>query len=341
MIAPSASALVSKGMMGSTRQLGRPFQSNREKSRVIHHQVKQNMSKTAWVFPGQGSQTVGMLADLGEHERTATILAEAEAILGWSIRDVTQGDESQLSQTRYTQPCLYTVEALLADILLEQGQQPELMAGHSLGEYVALYAARVFDFATGLKLVKQRAELMSQATGGMMMALIGFDRDQLNAAIAETPDVVLANDNSDAQAVISGTPTAVDAIAAAVKTKRAIPLNVSGAFHSPLMNEAAQQFSELLASVDFQDAQVPILANVDPTPATAAAELKSRLRQQMTGSVRWREIMAAIAQQNIQTVVEIGPGNVLTGLFKRAYKDIERVNIGALALALRSNIADI
>lgn len=289
------------------------------------------MSKTAWVFPGQGSQKVGMIADLLESEAAQARLAEAQDILGWSVADVTQGEASQLSQTLYTQPCLYTVETILVDALLENGQQPELMAGHSLGEYVALYGAKVFDFATGLKLVKQRAELMSQATGGTMMAMIGFDREQLNQVIEQTPDVVLANDNSDGQAVISGTPEAVDAVAAAVKTKRAIPLTVAGAFHSPMMADAAAAFDGVLADIAFQDAQVPVLSNVDPTPETAAAALKTRLSQQITGSVRWREIMVQIETQGVEKVVEVGPGNVLTGLFKRSHKAIARANVASLA----------
>ncbi|NEO85379.1 MAG: ACP S-malonyltransferase [Spirulina sp. SIO3F2] len=289
------------------------------------------MTKTAWVFPGQGSQKVGMIADLLEAEAAQARLAEAEAILGWSVVDVTQGEESQLSQTLYTQPCLYTVETILVDALLENGQQPALMAGHSLGEYVALYGAKVFDFATGLKLVKQRAELMSQATGGTMMAMIGFDREQLNQVIEQTPDVVLANDNSDGQAVISGTPEAVEAVAEAVKTKRAIPLTVSGAFHSPMMADAAKAFDAVLADVAFQDAQVPVLSNVDPTPETGAAALKTRLSQQITGSVRWREIMAQIEAQGVEKVIEVGPGNVLTGLFKRSHKAIARANVASFA----------
>ncbi|MEM8638602.1 MAG: ACP S-malonyltransferase [Cyanobacteria bacterium P01_G01_bin.54] len=288
------------------------------------------MSKTAWVFPGQGSQKVGMIADLLEQETAKNRLTEAEAILGWSVVELTQ-DEEKLSQTLYTQPCLYTVETILADALHARDKRPDVVAGHSLGEYVALYTAGVFDFATGLQLVKQRAELMSQVAGGAMMALIGFERAELEGAIAQNPDVVLANDNSDAQAVISGTPEAVAAIEQAVDTKLTVELNVSGAFHSPMMNDAAETFNQILQAAAFADAQIPVLANVDPTPATAAAVLKTRLSQQITGAVRWREIMTQLNTLDVARMVEVGPGNVLTGLLKRAYKSIKRINVASLA----------
>jgi len=188
----------------------------------------------------------------------------------------------------------------------------------------------VFDFETGLKLVKRRAELMSQASDGIMAALLGFDRDELMAKLEATPDVVLANDNNPGQVVISGTPAAVTAVMDGVKSKRAVKLNVSGAFHSPWMADAADLFRTELDPVEFQSAQVPVLSNVDPTPASAGETLKHRLVQQMTGSVRWREITLALPDQGIDTVVEVGPGNVLTGLIKRTVRDLKLVNVGNL-----------
>ena len=167
------------------------------------------MTKTAWVFPGQGAQAVGMGNDLTEV--AAERLAEADQILGQSVIDICQ-DEARLNDTRYTQPCLYVVECALADVLTAQGQKPDLVAGHSLGEYSALYVAGVFDFVSGLKLVKRRAELMSEASEGAMAALMGFKRDELDAKLAETEGVVLANDNNAGQVVISGIPEAVDIV---------------------------------------------------------------------------------------------------------------------------------
>jgi [acyl-carrier-protein] S-malonyltransferase len=268
--------------------------------------------------------------DLADLPQAQARLAAAEAVLGWSVPEVIQDAEDKVSNTRYTQPCLYVLESLLVDLLKERGQTPDVVAGHSLGEYVALYAAGVFDFATGLSLVKQRSELMAAASDGMMAALLGFDRDDLQAQLAANPGAVLANDNNPGQVVISGTPAAVEAVMGSVKAKRAVKLNVSGAFHSPLMASAAETFAAVLEPVVFQEAQIPVLSNVDPTPATEGSVLKQRLVQQMTGSVRWREISLALPSLGIETVVEVGPGNVLTGLIKRTCKDLALVNVGTL-----------
>ncbi len=288
------------------------------------------MMKTAWVFPGQGSQTLGMGVDLTTTPIGKDRLTEAETILGWSVLDKCQGEETELAKALYTQPCLYVVESILIDLLKDKGQKVDLVAGHSLGEYSALYAAEVFDFATGLNLVKSRAELMSEAAGGKMVALMKFDRSQLEKAIAAIPDVVLANDNSEQQVVISGTPEAVDQLCSQVKSKRAVELKVSGAFHSPFMAEAATKFKQLLEEANFTDGKVPVLSNVDPTPSTSATILKERLGKQMTGSVRWREIMLALPQQEITQVLEVGPGKVLAGLLKRACSGIDVSNVRSL-----------
>lgn len=287
--------------------------------------------KTAWVFPGQGSQATGMAADLLDLPEGKARFEQASQILGWSVSEICQGDEEKLSRTLYTQPCLYVVESILVDGLQQKGHQPDSVAGHSLGEYVALYAAGVFDFEAGLRLVQRRAELMDAASDGMMAALIGFDPDQLQQQIQQTPDVVLANDNNAGQVVISGTPTAVETVLANIKAKRIVKLNVSGAFHSPLMADAAEQFRSILESIPFETAKVPVLSNVDPTPATDAAVLKDRLIRQMTGSVRWREISLQLPEIGIEKVVEIGPGKVLTGLIKRTCPGLTLANISSLA----------
>jgi [acyl-carrier-protein] S-malonyltransferase len=296
------------------------------------------MVKTAWVFPGQGSQAIGMGSDLFQRPEAAARLQQAANILGWSVPEICQSDDDKVSNTLYTQPCLYTLETLLVDELRAQGQQPDLVAGHSLGEYVALYAAGVFDFESGLRLVQRRAELMSQASDGMMAALIGCDRDQLDHQLQERSDVVLANDNNAGQVVISGTPEGVHGVMAAVKSKRAIPLNVSGAFHSPMMAEAAAAFQPLLDEVTFQPATVPVLSNVDPTPAVEGDVLKDRLMRQMTGSVRWREISLRLPEEGIDQVMEVGPGKVLTGLIKRTCPGVALVNISCLADLPQSEI---
>ncbi|NEQ48882.1 MAG: ACP S-malonyltransferase [Leptolyngbya sp. SIO3F4] len=286
------------------------------------------MTKSVWVFPGQGSQALGMGSDLADVAKDK--FTEADDILGWSVLGVCQSDEAKLANTLYTQPCLYVVECALADLLKAKGVRPDIVAGHSLGEYSALYTAGVFDFVAGLRLVKRRAELMSQAADGAMAALMGFDRDDLYDKLAATEGVVLANDNNPGQVVISGNPDAVETIMTGIKTKRAVKLNVSGAFHSPLMAPAAHEFDQILADLPFKTANIPVLSNVDPLPSNDGEVLKQRLMQQMTGSVRWREISLSLPEHGIETVVEVGPGKVLAGLIKRTCRSLTLKNVGNL-----------
>lgn len=282
----------------------------------------------AWVFPGQGSQKAGMADPVltlpGAQERFDL----ASELLGRDLLAICRGevsgsaDPSDLNDTRNTQPALFVVESLIVDELLRQSREPDLVAGHSLGELVALYAAGVFDAATGLALMQRRSELMANARGGAMTAVIGFDRSELEEIVSATEGVVIANDNSDAQVVLSGSPAAVNSVSETVSCKRAIPLTVSGAFHSPFMAKAADAFATHLDGLSFQDARFPVLSNTDPTPSLDSAELKQRLRRQMTTGVRWRETMTGMTSAGVDTLVEIGPGNVLSGLAKRAMKGV-------------------
>ncbi|MEM7794142.1 MAG: ACP S-malonyltransferase [Cyanobacteria bacterium P01_C01_bin.118] len=286
------------------------------------------MTKSVWVFPGQGSQAVGMGNDLADVAKAR--FAEADDILGWSVLGQSSSEAFQDANTLYTQPCLYVIECILVDLLKTRGLHPDMVAGHSLGEYSALYGADVFDFVTGLCLVKRRSELMAQADDGAMAALMGFKREELDQKLAETDGVVLANDNNHGQVVISGTPQAVETIMNSIKVKRAVKLNVGGAFHSPLMAPAANEFDQILADVPFKDASVPVLSNVEPTPTTDGELLKKRLMKQMTGSVRWREISLSFPELNMDTVVEVGPGKILTGLIKRTCRGLTLKNVGTL-----------
>ena len=282
----------------------------------------------AWVFPGQGSQKPGMAEGVIDLPGARERFDRASALLGRDLLAICAGTEasanggpgqpSDLNDTRNTQPALFVVESLLVDELHRQGRSAQLVAGHSLGELVALYAAGVFDAETGLGLMCRRSELMAAAGGGAMTAVMGFDRDELEQVVAATEGVVIANDNSAAQVVLSGTPEAVASVSATVRCKRAIPLAVSGAFHSPFMATAAEAFATELEAVPFADARIPVLSNADPRPETSATVLKQRLRQQMTMGVRWRETMEGLQSAGITTAVEIGPGNVLTGLIKRS-----------------------
>lgn len=284
----------------------------------------------AWVFPGQGSQKVGMASAVLDLPGARERFAAASELLGRDLLAICNGEgEGDLNDTRNTQPALFVLESLLVDGLLDQGRSPQLVAGHSAGELVALYAAGVFDAATGLRLIQTRSELMATAGGGAMTAVMGFDRNQLEELVSATDGVVIANDNSDAQVVISGTPEAVAQVSGLLTCKRAIPLAVSGGFHSPLMEAPAAAFAKALESVPFADARVPVLSNTDPTPSTSGAALKARLSNQMTSGVRWRETMQALVAAGIDVTVEIGPGNVLSGLIKRSCPGVTTAQVAA------------
>jgi [acyl-carrier-protein] S-malonyltransferase len=289
----------------------------------------------AWVFPGQGSQKLGMAEPMLDLPGARERFAAASELLGRDLLAIcagtAEGELSDLNDTRNTQPALFVVESLLVDGLKAQGRNANLVAGHSLGELVALYAAGVFDAHTGLQLMKTRSELMAAAGGGAMTAVMGFDRGQLEELVAATDGVVIANDNSSAQVVLSGSPEAVAAVSAALTCKRAIPLAVSGAFHSPFMQQAADAFAAAIAAVPFADAAIPVLSNTDPTPETNGEALKERLRSQMTTGVRWRETMERFSADGIATAVEIGPGNVLSGLIKRSCEGITTAQIAGSA----------
>ena len=289
----------------------------------------------AWVFPGQGSQKLGMAAGVLELPGARERFAEASDLLGRDLLAIcdgsAKGPDADLNSTGNTQPALYVLESLLVDGLRAQGRTADLVAGHSLGELVALYAAGVFDFATGMRLIQTRSALMAEAGGGAMTAVMGFDRAELEALVAAHPDVVIANDNSSTQVVLSGMPEAVAQVSGALQCKRAIPLAVSGAFHSPFMAGPAARFAATLDSVAFADAAIPVLSNTDPSPQRDGAALKERLRNQMTTGVRWRETMDALSAAGIDTAVEIGPGNVLSGLIKRSCPSVSTAQIASAA----------
>ncbi len=282
----------------------------------------------AWVFPGQGSQKLGMANSLLELPGSKDRFELASQILGRDLWKICNGENIpneeifDLNDTRNTQPALFVVESLLVDDLKRQDRKTHIIAGHSLGEIVGLYSANVLDAETSLLLLKKRSELMADAGGGAMIAVLGFNRNELDELIEKTDGASIANDNSESQVVISGSPQAVRNVADNLKCKRAIPLQVSGAFHSIFMNEASQSFSEELDQLTFRDAQVPVLSNVDPTPTLKGDVLKERLKKQMTTGVRWRETMNVMQNEGITTLIEIGPGNVLSGLAKRSMKGV-------------------
>jgi [acyl-carrier-protein] S-malonyltransferase len=234
-----------------------------------------------------------------------------------------------LNDTRNTQPALFVVESLLIDDFKRQGRKASFVAGHSLGEFVALYAAEVIDLKTALVLLKNRSELMASAGGGAMTAVIGFDRTELEDLIANTDGVVIANDNSSDQVVLSGAPDAVGLVAGKLKCKLTVPLKVSGAFHSPFMSKAADTFSLQLDDVIFNDAIFPVLSNADPTPSIDGKLLREKLQCQMISGVRWRETMKNLENLGIETLLEIGPGKVLSGLAKRSIKGVNLTQLSS------------
>jgi [acyl-carrier-protein] S-malonyltransferase len=230
---------------------------------------------------------------------------------------------SDLNDTRNTQICLFLVESILLDALKDNGFKPNYVAGHSLGEITALYCADVFSFEECVSLIKIRSQLMVNAGKGSMAAVIGFDRNQLDFFVEKIDDIVIANDNSSSQVVLSGSNEGLDNLSREISCKRFLKLNVSGAFHSPFMDEPAAKFSEYLKNIKFKNPSFPVISNYAPSFCSDPNELKIRLENQMCNGVRWRETMDLMAKESDLHIVEIGPSNVLSGLVKRHLKDVK------------------
>ena len=296
----------------------------------------------AFVFPGQGSQHVGMGRDLFEASAAArAVFEQADEALGFSLTQLCfEGPEAALTATENAQPALLTCSIAALAALREAGYaaEPALVAGHSLGEYSALVAAGAFDLATGVRLVRRRGELMAEAHQGGMAAIIGMDEDALEAVCADASEshepVVIANYNSPGQLVISGATAAIErasALAKARGAKRALPLKVSAAFHSPLMRAAAEELAPAIAEAAIADAQVPVVSNVLASPLSNAKQVHAELVAQVTSPVRWIASVQYMAAHGVDTFIEIGPGTVLTGLIKRIEPSAQLVNVGDLA----------
>lgn len=272
---------------------------------------------TVYVFPGQGSHRVGMGKDL--FARYPHLLRQADAVLGYSVEELClSGPDARLADTRFTQPALYVVNALAyLDRVRQSGIIPQLLAGHSLGEYSALFAAGTFDFVVGLELVKKRGELMSAARGGGMAAVIGLGVDQLRDLLhrhgASTIDV--ANLNAPAQAVISGPKADVEALKPHLErhARAVVLLNVSAAFHSRYMKAAAEEFGAFLDRYHLADPKIPVIANVTAAPYQFGC-VRELLSRQISSPVRWMETVEYLLEQPACDIHEIGPGQVLTGL---------------------------
>ncbi|MCP4134816.1 MAG: ACP S-malonyltransferase [bacterium] len=300
-------------------------------SPVMKKLMNEERKMTTYVFPGQGSQKKGMGADLFDEFKELT--AQADAILGYSIKDLCLEDpDNKLGQTQFTQPALFTVNALTyLKKIQETGQKPVYVAGHSLGEYNALFAGGAFDFETGLKMVKKRGELMSRASGGGMAAVIGLSDEQVDAILKDNglTTISVANYNSPGQIVVAGPKEDIDNAADTFDKGGAtmyIPLKVSGAFHSPYMNEAKEEFAEFLKGIEFSDLTIPVIANVTARPYKQD-EIRETLGSQITSSVKWTEIIRYFMGLGETEIEEVGPGNVLAKLVKKILKESQPLQV--------------
>ena len=274
-----------------------------------------------YVFPGQGSQSLGMGGEL--FDQFPELVKQADEVLGCSIKSLCLDDpENRLNQTDYTQPALYIVNALTYLSKTEKTDiRPDFVAGHSLGEYNALFTAGVFDFLTGLKIVQKRGQTMVKVTGGGMAAVIGMQPDKIKQVLKDSSfeSIDIANLNSPKQTVISGRKEDIDAVKAVFEeagVRLFIPLKVSGAFHSRYMQDAQNEFADFLENFEFKPAEIPVIANYTAAPYQND-ETMNNMVQQISNPVRWVESIQYLKLQPEPEFEEIGPGNVLTKLIKQ------------------------
>jgi malonyl CoA-acyl carrier protein transacylase len=280
----------------------------------------------AFLFPGQGSQFRGMGQGLFDEVRQfAMIEKDVDAILGYSLRKLCLEDEgNRLKQTQFTQPCLYVINALHYYSAIQRGVKPTYLAGHSLGEYNALMAAGVFDFLTGLRMVKKRGELMSKTKNGSLAAVTGIEIGKITGLVKENglESLDVANYNSATQTIVSGPVDDIDRAGPIFEKAGAfyVPLPVSAAFHSRYMADVAKTFAAFLAPMSFEAPKIPVVSNVtgQPYPGGNPSEsVKSLLVQQIDHSVQWNQNMRWLINQGVTDFTEIGPGNVLTRLIQQ------------------------
>lgn len=299
------------------------------------------LKNVAFVFPGQGSQVPGMGKELAENfSCAAQVFDEANQALEFDLKKLCfEGPEEELKKTAITQPAILTVSVAAYEVIKKKGFIPAVAAGHSLGEYSALTAAKALEFADAVKLVNMRGKFMQGAVPegkGAMAAVIGMPYEKVLELTAQdtTGIVCAANINAPGQVVISGEKAAVEEVSKVCKeqgAKRVIPLAVSAPFHSPLMEPAAERLQVEFGKIQFKDAAFPVVSNVDAGYVTEAKAISKKLIQQVTGAVLWQQSVENMISKGINTFVEIGPKKVLSGLVKKINREVKLLNVEDMA----------
>ncbi len=292
----------------------------------------------AFVFPGQGAQAVGMGADLYEaRDEARRVFDAADEALGFELsRLCFEGPAEELTETQNAQPAILACSVACLRAVEAHGIHADVAAGHSLGEYTALVCAGALSLEQAVRLVRRRGELMAQARAGAMAAILGLGAEAVTAVCEQAGAqgvLVPANFNDPGQVVVSGEPAAVTAACELAKqagARRTVPLPVSGAFHSPLMNEAGERMAEELSRAEIGDPAIPVIANVDAEPKTAATGVRAALAAQVTSSVRWQQSIERIIAGGGEAFAELGPGRALSGMIRRISPEAETHNVSDL-----------